>query len=54
MQGILLNTVEPTTTYCLIKTLASPAKVTDLSFDEIVTRTTAHFNPKPSPIMKRY
>jgi len=50
---ILLNAVGPTTTYRLIKMLVSPAKVTDLSFDEIVVQTTAHFNPKPSPIMKR-
>ena len=35
-------------------TLASPAKVTDLTFEEIVARTKQHFNPKPSPIVKRY
>ena len=32
----------------------SLAKVTDLSFAEIVEKARAHFNPKPSPIVKRY
>ena len=32
----------------------SPAKVTDVSFDDIVSKAKAHFNPKPSPIVKRY
>lgn len=52
-RAILLNGVGPGT-YRLIKTLASPMKVTDLTFLEIVTRATKHFNPKPSPIVKRY
>ena len=52
-RAILLNAVGPAT-YRLIKTLASPKKVTELAFEEIVKRTTAHFNPKPSPIVKRY
>ena len=41
-------------TYRLIKTLASPEKVADLSFKEIVARTTAQYNSEPSPIVKRY
>jgi len=52
-RAIPLNGVGPAT-YCLIKTLVSPVKVTEFSFEEIVTWTTAHFNPKPSPIVKRY
>ena len=52
-RAILLNGVGPAT-YRLIKTLASLAKVTDLTFEEIVARTKQHFNPKPSPIVKRY
>ena len=52
-RAILLNAVGPTT-YCLLKTLASPEKLTDLSFLEIVTCAKRHFNPKPSPIVKRY
>ena len=53
LRAILLNGVGPAT-YRLIKTLASPVKVTELSFEEIVARTTAHLNPKPSPTVKRY
>lgn len=52
-RAILLNAVGPAT-YRLLKTLVSPAKITDLSFEEIVERATKHFNPKPSPIVKRY
>ena len=32
----------------------SPDKVTDVSFADIVDKAKAHFNPKPSPIVKRY
>jgi hypothetical protein len=32
----------------------SPDKVTDVSFANIVGKAKAHFNPKPSPIVKRY
>ena len=32
----------------------SPAKVTEVSLGEIVGKARAHFNPKPSPIVKRY
>ena len=52
-RAILLNAVGAST-YRLIRTLVSPAKVTEVSFDEIVTKAKAHFNPKPSPIVKRY
>ena len=52
-KAILLNAVRPST-YRLIRTLASPSKVTDLSFEDIVDKARAHFCPKPSPIVKRY
>ena len=43
-RAILLNAVGPST-YRLIKTLVSPAKVTDFSFVKIVDKAQAHFNP---------
>ena len=52
-RAILLNAVGPAT-YRLLKTLVSPSKITDLSFKEIVEQAMKHFNPKPSPIVKRY
>ena len=52
-RAILLNAVGAST-YRLIRTLVSPAKVTDVSFADIVEKARAHFNPKPSPIVKRY
>ena len=52
-RAILLNVVGPTT-YRLLKTLASPAAVTELTFDQLVERAKKHFNPKPSPIIKRF
>ena len=52
-RAILLNAVGPST-YWLIKTLASPARVTELSFEELVEKASAHFGPKPSLIVKRY
>ena len=52
-RAILLNAVGPST-YRLLKTLASPAQVTDLTFEQIVERAKKHFNPKPSPIVKRF
>ena len=50
-RAILLNTVGAAT-YCLVKTLVSPSNLTDLSVEEIVVQAKAHFNPKPSPIIK--
>ena len=49
---ILLYTVGPTI-YNFLKMLVSPAKLTDHSFDEIVEKARAYFNPKLSPIVKR-
>ena len=52
-RAILLNAVGPST-YRLLKTLCLPDKPTDHSFEEIVDRVKTHFNPKPSPIVKRF
>lgn len=50
---ILLNTVGPTT-YRLIQTLCLPGKPKDHTFEELVEKVKTHFNPKPSPTIKRY
>ena len=50
---ILLNAVGPST-YRLLKTLCLPDKHIDHSFEEIVDWVKLHFNPKPSPIVKRF
>jgi hypothetical protein len=50
---ILLNAVGAST-YRLIRTLVAPANLSEISFDDIVDRAKAHFNPKPSPIVKRF
>ena len=52
-RAILLTAVAPGT-YRLLKTLASPKKLEEFSFDELMKRTATHFNPKPSPIVKRF
>ena len=49
-RAILLNAVGAST-YRLIR---APAKVTDFSFQDLVEKAQANFNPKPSPIVKRY
>ena len=40
--------------YRLIKTLASPKKLEEFTFKELVELAATHFNPKPSPIVKRF
>ena len=54
-RAILLNGVGAST-YRLIKTLAFPGTRTpkELTFEQIVERVRNHFDPKPSPIIKRY
>ena len=52
-RAILLYAVGPST-YRLLKTLASPKRLDELKFSELVELATAHFNPKPSPIVKRF
>ena len=51
--AILLTAVE-TGTYRLLKTLASPKKLDGFSFSELVELAGTHFNPKPSPNVKRF
>ena len=41
-------------TYRLIKSLVSPEKVTDHSFEELVSRVKKHFHPKRSVIVERF
>ena len=38
----------------MIRTLVAPAKVSEILFSDIVDKAKAHFNPKPSPIVKRF
>ena len=52
-RAILLNAVGPGM-YRLLKTIASPKKVDELTFEELVKLAKVHFNPKPSPIVKRF
>ena len=52
-RAILLNGVGPST-YCLIKTLALPGSTNDFKFEELVDMVITHYNPKPSPIFKRF
>ena len=52
-RAILLNAVGAST-YRLIKTLALPGVPKDLTFEQIVEKVTAHYNPKPSVIIKRF
>ena len=52
-RAIFLTAVGPTT-YRLLKTLVSPNKLDEFRFEELVEKAMTHFNPKPSPIVKRY
>ena len=52
-RAILLNAAGAST-YRLIKTLALPGVPKDLTFEQIVEKVTAHYNPKPSVIIKRF
>ena len=52
-RAILLTAIGPGT-YRLIKTLASPKKLEEFTFKELVELAATHFNPKPSPIVKRF
>ena len=52
-RSILLYAVGAST-YRLIRTLVSPAKVSEVSFADIVDLAKTHFCPKPSPIVKRF
>ena len=52
-RAILLNAVGAST-YRLIKTLALPGVPKDFTFEQIVKKVTAHYNPKPFVIIKRF
>ena len=52
-RAILLSVVGPGT-FRLLKTLASPKKLEEFMFTELVELAGVHFNPKPSPIVKRF
>lgn len=52
-KAILLSGVGATT-YSLMRSLLSPQKPGDKSFDELVALLTAHFNPRPSEIVQRF
>ena len=52
-RAILLHCVGPAT-YRLIKTLALPGTPRELTFAELVETVKNHFQPKPSPIIKRF
>lgn len=41
-------------TYMLLRTLVSPKKPGDKSYDELVAALQWHHSPKPSPIIQRY
>ena len=52
-RAILLTVVGPNA-YRLLKTLASPKRLEELRFSELVELAKKHYNPKPSPIVKRF
>ena len=52
-RAILLTAVGPST-YRLMKTLASPRRLEEHRFAELVELATKHYNPRPSPIVKRF
>ena len=52
-RAILLNAVGAST-YRLIKTLALPGVPKDFTFEQIVKKVTAHYNPKSFVIIKRF
>ena len=50
----VLLTVVGAATYKLLRSLVAPAKPGEKSYDELITTLSAHFNPSPSPIMRRF
>ena len=52
-RAILLTAVGPST-FHLIKTVSLPKAPGDFTFEELVEKVKTHFNPKPSPIVKRF
>ena len=52
-RAILLTDVGPGP-YRLLKTLVSPKRLDELTVTELVDLASKHYNPKPSPIVKRF
>ena len=52
-RAILLTAIGPST-FRLLKSLASPKRLEELRFDELVDLAAKHYNPKPLPIVKRF
>ena len=52
-RAILLSVIGPTT-YSLLRSVLSPNKPFDLSYDEISKALQNHCNPKPLPIVQRF
>ena len=52
-RAVFLTVVGPAT-YRLLKTLASPQKLDEFEFSQLVDLAMSHYNPKPSPIVKRF
>ncbi|CAN7977120.1 unnamed protein product, partial [Ixodes persulcatus] len=50
----ILCTVCGAATYAIIRSLCSPALPSETSYDDIVSRLAAHFNPRPSVIVQRF
>lgn len=40
--------------YKLLRSLISPAKPTDKTYDELVQKLTEHYSPTPSEVMQRF
>ena len=51
-RAILLSVVGAET-YSLLRSIVAPVKPSELSYEEIVSLLTKHYNPKPSPIVQR-
>ncbi|CAN8032958.1 unnamed protein product, partial [Ixodes persulcatus] len=41
-------------TYAIIRSLCSPALPSETSYEDIVSKLTAHLNPRPSVIVQRF
>ncbi|CAN8031231.1 unnamed protein product, partial [Ixodes persulcatus] len=50
---VVLCTLCGATTYAIIRSLCSPALPSETSYKNIVSKLTAHFNPRPSVIVQR-
>ena len=53
-QRVVLLSICGASTYQLIRSMVSPAKPTEKTFDELVTLLRQHYFPKPSVTMQRF